>query len=99
MESDREDLILNNFVAQRLRLHRERNEVTRERLAGNLSLEVGVIERAETGEQRLGALQLNEACQVLGVTLRSFFDGYDLFRNSMRSDCRSSAAAGRAAAS
>ena len=84
MESDRDDLILNSFVAQRLKQHRERRDVTRENLARHLHLRVDVIERAESGVERLGALQLYEACQVLGVTLRSFFEGYDLFQQEVR---------------
>ncbi len=91
MESDRDDLILNRFVAQRLRHHRECKDITRENLARHLCIEVGVIERAESGEERLGALQLYEVCQVLDVTLRSFFEGYELFREENLPDIGPSA--------
>lgn len=98
MEIDRDDLILNSFVAQRLRHHRENKNMTRENLARHLCIEVGVLERAESGEERLGALQLYEVCQVLDVTLRSFFDGYELFRTSNESGGSPSAPSGHLAA-
>lgn len=98
MEIDRDDLILNSFVAQRLRQHRESKDMTREYLARHLCIEVSVLERAEAGEERLGALQLYEVCQVLDVTLRSFFDGYEVFRESNQAGGRPSAKSSQIAA-
>ena len=80
MQRDQDEVILNSFVAQRLKQHRERRNMTREMLARRLYVEVTAIERAEAGEARLDALYLYEACQLLGVSLRTFFEGYDVFR-------------------
>ncbi len=81
MQRDLDELILNSFVAQRLKQHRERRNMTREMLARRLYVEVAAIERAEAGEARLDALYLYEACQLLGVSLRTFFEGYEVFRD------------------
>ncbi|WP_282607889.1 helix-turn-helix domain-containing protein [Pelagibius sp. Alg239-R121] len=86
MKNEFNNQVLNNFVAQRLRQHRERTDVTRENLARHLRLTVDVIERAEAGLVRLEALQLFEACQVFGVSLRSFFEGYNEFQQHTRVD-------------
>ena len=83
MENQRKEALLNLFIAQRLRQHRERKGLTQIGLAQQLDLSVAAIRNAELGLERLSATDLYLACQSLGISLRSFFRDYDQFEQEM----------------
>lgn len=76
MDVERNDAVLNQFVATHLKLHRERTGITQDKLARLLGVKILVIQNAELGVQRIPAHSLYEACQVFGISLRCFFRNY-----------------------
>lgn len=76
MDIERDEDFLTQFVAKQLKLQRERKDITQDQLARLLGVNILVIQNAEMGVERIEARSLHEACQVFGVSLRSFFRNY-----------------------
>lgn len=76
MDIERDEVFLTRFVAKQLKQQRERNNITQDKLARLLGVNILVIQNAETGVERITARSLYEACQVFGVSLRGFFSDY-----------------------
>ncbi len=76
MDVEREEALLNQFVAMQLTEQRERCGITQSNLARLLGVNINVIQNAESGVKRIAAHQLYEACQVFGISLRCFFRDY-----------------------
>lgn len=76
MAIEREEAILNRYVAAQLKQQRELRGISQSNLARLLGVNILVIQNAEAGVERIAAHSLFEACQVFGISLRSFFRDY-----------------------
>ena len=76
MAVEREEAILNQYVAEQLKQQRELRGISQSNLARLLGVNIIVIQKAEAGVERIAAHSLYEACQVFGISLRSFFRDY-----------------------
>lgn len=76
MDIEKDEALLNQFVAKHLKLHRERKGITQSQMARLLGVNIFVIQNAELGVERIPARSLYEACQVFEISLRGFFRDY-----------------------
>ncbi len=85
MEHEKDDIVLNRYVGRHLKQHRERMGLTQDRLARQLGISVQDFQNAELGLDRLPAVMLYEACEVFGISLRSFFGEFIETQNKIPS--------------
>lgn len=70
------DTFFNQFVGQKIRIHRKLKGLTLGDIATELNLSYQQVQKYEKGESRISAFTLHRLADILGISLNDFIKDY-----------------------